>query len=158
MVLFCKLASQQQVDIMSDKPDAKTKIITELKSQPPAGAANTDNLRTYIPGQAAPKAVGKLVVVSGDAAGTERPFFDGTNSIGRDPAQNRVGLDVEDSYISRSGHAILNVDSARKAMTIIDGGKPNRVQVNGTPITAETGVKPGDTVQIGRTIVRFEFV
>jgi FHA domain len=147
------------VDIMSDpkKPDAKTKIITEVQHQQPAGAANTDNLRTYIPGVAAPQAVGKLVIVSGDAAGGVRPIYDGTNSVGRDPAQNRVGLDVEDSYISRSGHAILNVDSARKTMTIIDGGKPNRVQVNGQPITAETSIKPTDTVQIGRTNVRFEF-
>ena len=144
---------------MSDpqKPDAKTKVITEIQSHPPPEAANTDNLRTYIPGAAAPQAVGKLLIVSGDAAGGTRPIYDGTNSIGRDPAQNRIGLDVEDSYISRSGHAILNVDSARKTMTILDGGKPNRVQVNGQAITAETGVEATDTVQIGRTTVRFEF-
>lgn len=144
---------------MSDpnKPDAKTKIITELKSKEPAGAANTDNLRTYIPQHAAPKAVGRLVVIAGDATGTERPFFDGTNSIGRDPAQNRIGLDIEDSYISRSGHAILNVDVSRKSISILDGGKANRVQVNGHPIAAETMVKQNDTVQIGRTMVRFEF-
>jgi pSer/pThr/pTyr-binding forkhead associated (FHA) protein len=143
---------------MSDpnKPAPKTKIITEAKGQQPAQPANTDNLRTYIPGMAAPKAVGKLVIVSGDGAGGTRPFFDGTNSIGRDPDQNRVGLDVEDSYISRTGHAILNVDSARKSMSIIDGGKPNRVQVNGQPITAEVIIKATDTVQIGRTTVRFE--
>ena len=141
---------------MSDPNTPKTKIITEAVQQP-AGAANTDNLRTYIPGLAAAKAVGKLVIIAGDAAGGTRPIYEGTNSIGRDPAQNRIGLDVEDSYISRTGHAILNVDSGRKAMSIIDGGKPNRVQVNSHPITAEVSVKATDTVMIGRTMVRFEF-
>ena len=143
---------------MSDPKDPanpKTKIITQ-SVQPPANVANTDNLRTYIPGFAAPKAVGKLVIVGGDAAGGTRAFFDGTNSIGRDPDQNRIGLDVEDSYISRTGHAILNVDSVRKTMSIIDGGKPNRVQVNGQAITTEVSLQSTDTVQIGRTMVRFE--
>lgn len=143
---------------MSDpnKPDAKTKIINQPGASPAAPPANTDNLRTYIPGMAPPKAVGKLVIVEGDGTGSTRPFYDGTNSIGRDPTQNRVGLDVEDTYISRAGHAILNVDSARKTMSVIDGGKPNQVQVNGQPIKAETNIKSTDIVQIGRTMVRFE--
>jgi FHA domain len=139
------------------KTDAKTTIITELKSQQTPGAPDTDNVRTYIPGLATPTAVGRLVIADGPAAGEARPFFDGTNSIGRDPAQNRVGLDVEDSYMSRSGHAILNVDVARRTMSILDGGKANRVQVNGQQIAKEVSLKPTDTVQIGRTLVRFEF-
>ncbi len=84
-------------------------------------------------------------------------MYEGTNSIGRDPEQNRVGLDVDDSYISRQGHAILTVDTARRTMTLIDGGKANRVQVNGQVVTKEVALRPTDTVQIGRTLVRFEF-
>lgn len=145
---------------MSDpkKPDGKTKIFTEHKAQPAAGAPDTDNIRTYIPGLATPKAVGKLVVVEGPAAGATRDVFDGTNSIGRDPDQNRIGLDIEDSYISRTGHAILTVDAARKTMSLLDGGKPNRVQVNGQPLGKEVALRPTDTVQIGRTLVRFELL
>lgn len=144
---------------MSDptKPDAKTKIITQVQPQPQPGAPDTDNIRTYIPGLAANAPVGRMVIAEGPSAGAARPFYDGTNSIGRDPAQNRVGLDVEDSYISRQGHAILTVDAARRSMMLLDGGKANRVQINGQQLTKETTLKPTDTVQIGRTLVRFEF-
>ena len=106
-------SSAEQVDEMNDpkKPDGKTKIFSEHKAQPAPGAPDTDNIQTYIPGLATPKSVGKLVILDGPSAGSARLFFDGTNSIGRDPDQNRVGLDVEDSYISRTGHAILTVDA-----------------------------------------------
>ena len=131
---------------------------SEVAGQAPPEPVNTDNVRTYIPGlAAAAKAVGKLVVASGPSAGATRPFYDGTNPIGRDPAQNRVGLDIEDVYISRAGHAILNVDSARRTLSILDGGKDNRVQVNGHQLTREVSIKSTDIVQIGRTSVRFEF-
>ena len=142
---------------MSDKPAPKTKIITEVHGQPAPAAPNLDEVRTYIPGLAAQLPAGRMVIESGPGAGTSRPFYDGTNPIGRDPLQNRVGLDVEDSYISRTGHAILTVDKARKSMSILDGGKSNRVQVNGHILTQEVSIKSTDVVQIGRTNVRFEF-
>ena len=156
IIPICNLL--RKVDIMSDpnKPDGKTKIITELKSQPPRNAPNTDEVTTQLVGLTAAKIAGKMTVVSGDAAGTTRPFYDGTNSIGRDPDQNLIG--VEDSYISRTGHAILTVDVARRKLSILDGGKPNRVQVNGQPIDKAVTLKATDTVQLGRTIVRFELV
>ena len=135
----------------------KTKIITEVHGQAAPAAPDTDNVRTYIPGLAAQRSVGRMLIESGPSAGSSRPVYDGTNPIGRDAAQNRVALDVEDSYISRTGHAILNVDVARKAMSILDGGKANRVQVNGHLLTSEVSIKPTDVVQIGRTTVRFEF-
>ena len=143
---------------MSDPktPDGKTRIVTEHQARPAPAAPDTDNIRTYIPGLATPKSVGKLVIVDGPAAGATRDIFDGTNSIGRDPDQNRIGLDIDDSYISRTGHAILTVDAARRTMTLLDGGKPNRVQVNGQPIGKEVSLKPTDKVQIGRTTVRME--
>ena len=138
------------------KPDCKTKIFSEHKAQPAPGAPDTDNIQTYIPGLATPKSVGKLVILDGPSAGSARLFFDGTNSIGRDPDQNRVGLDVEDSYISRTGHAILTVDAIRRTMSLLDGGKANRVLVNGQPIGKEVSLQATDKVQIGRTLVRFE--
>ena len=95
----------------------KTKIITEVHGQAAPAAPDTDNVRTYIPGLAAQRSVGRMLIESGPSAGSSRPVYDGTNPIGRDAAQNRVALDVEDSYISRTGHAILNVDVARKAMS-----------------------------------------
>ena len=48
--LLSTITTVEQVDIMSDpnKPDAKTKIITEVKGQQAPQPANTDNLRVIV--------------------------------------------------------------------------------------------------------------
>lgn len=139
-----------------DKNEPKTHVITEHRDRP-AVAPDTDDVGTYVAGIANARAIGRMVIVDGAAAGQTRPFYDGTNSIGRDPDQNRVPLDVEDTHVSRSGHAILAVDHTRGRMTILDGGKPNRVLLNGSGFEGERVIGPNDLVQIGRTTVRFEF-
>ena len=137
--------------------DRKTEIIDQPKP-PPRAPTDPDIIPTQYVLQPGHKPVGNLVIQSGPATGGTRPIYDGTNAIGRNPDLkiNRIALDIDDAYISRNQHAVLTVESARRAMTIHDNDKTNRIKVNGQHVTGPVSIKSTDVVQIGRTTVRFE--
>ena len=73
---------------------------------------------------------------------------EGEITIGR-----ATGADIAlpgDSFIS-SRHARLWVDAGR--LWVEDLGSTNGTQVNGRLISSATGLKPGDRVQVGRTVL-----
>jgi hypothetical protein len=143
---------------MSNAGDDKNKATTQIHGVPNAagGAVGGDGIQTYIAGAATDRPVGRVTVVAGPGQGQVRTVYAGTNSIGRDPGQNRIAFDFDDSYMSRHEHAVLTVDAITKKMVVIDRGKANRVQVNGEPLIGEKAVTDRDLVQVGRTFLKFE--
>jgi pSer/pThr/pTyr-binding forkhead associated (FHA) protein len=118
---------------------------------------NTDDLPTYVAAaKKTDKVVAKLVLTEGPGAGQTRDVYAGTNSIGREPSRNRIGLVVGDDTISRESHAIVFHDEKAGLFQLFDGGKPNPVYLNGQVVTAQAPLKFGDVIHIGKTSMRFD--
>lgn len=145
---------------MTNSNDEKAK--TQIHGVPGGAAQGAggvgDGIQTYIAGVASDRPVGRVTVIAGPGQGQVRTVFSGTNSIGRDPQQNRISFDYDDTYMSRHEHAVLTVDAITNTMTVIDRGKANRVQVNGDPLIGERSITDKDLVQVGRTFLKFELV
>lgn len=78
-------------------------------------------------------------------------------TLGRDPTCAIVFDAQRDDAVSRR-HAIIRVTGGdRPGFVIADLGSSNGTLVNGTRITAETELLPGDTVQLGRSGPTFVF-
>ena len=97
--------------------------------------------------------VGTLTIVEGPGAGQSLPVYKGSNQIGRSP-DSRIQIDFGDATISRVQHAVMVYDADTRVFTIVDGGKPNPVMVNGERLTGIRSVVPGDTIRIGLTMLR----
>jgi hypothetical protein len=138
----------------SDNDKAKTQVHGIPGAAP--GTPGGDGIQTYIAGAASDRPVGRVSVIAGPGQGQVRTVYAGTNSIGRDPQQNRISFDYDDTYMSRHEHAVITVDAVSKKMVVIDRGKANRVQVNGEPLIGERVVTDKDLVQVGRTFLKFE--
>jgi two-component system, cell cycle response regulator len=91
-----------------------------------------------------------LVVISGDEndAG-KRVLVEETLLIGRDP---QAALVLSDSKVSWH-HATL--EDRGDSWTVVDLGSTNGVLLDGRRVD-EAGLKPGDTVVLGGTVLRFE--
>ncbi|MFM2423582.1 MAG: hypothetical protein RL291_2112 [Pseudomonadota bacterium] len=140
----------------SDNDKAKTQVHGAAQGAATGAAGAADGIQTYIAGAASDRPVGRVSVIAGPGQGQVRTLYAGTNSIGRDPQQNRIAFDYDDTYMSRHEHAVITVDAVTKKMVVIDRGKPNRVQVNGEPLIGERAVTDKDLVQVGRTFLKFE--
>jgi subtilisin family serine protease len=114
------------------------------------------------PGQAAPPhlgdtlvaggpAWGRLLVIAGPAAGSEHRLSTPSALIGRS-ADATVSI-PGDRAISRS-HARLSQDGGQAS--IEDLGSSYGTMVNGRPIRRPTPLRPGDTITIGETSLRYE--
>lgn len=123
----------------------------------PRTEPNTDELPTYVAAaKKTEKIVARLVVTEGPGTGQTREVFAGTNSIGREPSRNRIGLAVGDDTISRESHAIIFHDDKAGLFQLFDGGKPNPVYLNGHVVTGQAPLKFGDTIHVGKTSMRFD--
>src|SRR5690606_16672987 len=96
-----------------------------------------------------------LTIVDGPGKGETRPIFSGSNQIGR-AADMRIQLDFGDQTISRTQHGIIVYDGQAKAHSIIDGGKPNPIMVNGERLSEQRKLANGDMIKIGLTTLRFD--
>jgi pSer/pThr/pTyr-binding forkhead associated (FHA) protein len=89
-----------------------------------------------------------IVIVSGDAAGTEFPLQRRTTSIGRGPDSDWA---IEDDAMSRE-HAA--VEFTGKGFRIRDLGSMNGVLVNGAEVKVAV-LKHGDRFQLGEHVFQF---
>ena len=136
------------------RPGKETKFIQSPDASVSAGqrrAGNLDNVSTEFLSAADDRVVAMLALIAGPGNGATRPVFAGTNAIGRDATQNRIGLDFGDGAISRKGHAILVSDAGAGTFRVFDGGKPNPVLLNGKILAGDLPLAIGDVIQIGDT-------
>ena len=136
------------------RPGKETKFIPSPDASVSAGqarAGNLDNVSTEFMAAVDDRVVATLSLIAGPGQGQTRPVRAGTNAIGRDPTQNRIGLDYGDGAISRKGHAILVADAGAGSFRIFDGGKPNPVFLNGKILSGDLAISIGDVIQIGDT-------
>jgi hypothetical protein len=90
-------------------------------------------------------------VVSGNAAGTQITLGD-EFQIGRAaPAEGRLGDDPE---LSRAHAKVTR--NPQGQFVVEDLGSTNGTAVNGQRISAPTVLKPGDTVQVGKSTLQFQ--
>ena len=137
------------------RPGKETKFIPN--ADPIAGkarAGDLDNIATEFITASDDRLVAQIVIIAGPGSGQSRPVYAGTNSIGRDPSQNRVGIDLGDAAISRKGHAILVCDAKNGSFRVYDGGKPNPVLLNGAVLSGDQAMAINDVIQIGDTQLR----
>jgi hypothetical protein len=93
-----------------------------------------------------------LTVISGAASGTEIPL-DGEFVVGRGEAGS--GNLAEDTEISRR-HARFHRENG--SFVVEDLGSTNGTYVNGRRVTGPTALMPGDEIQLGKTLVKFDGV
>jgi hypothetical protein len=139
---------------MSGKPDTEVDHTTIVRHVKTADAdrpdQDTDDLATHFITSPAANPVARLVIIGGPGAGSSRPIYAGTNSIGRETS-NRVPLDFGDDTISRRQHALIVIDAETGTMQIRDGGKINPIVVNGAIVSGQASIAIGDTIELGTT-------
>lgn len=139
---------------MNDKEKSQTiHIPTKGTSGAPRAGANLDDVATQVQLANAGPPIGRLTIIEGPGLGTVRTIYKGTNSVGR-YTDNIVALDFGDNAISRHQHAVIDCND--REVRILDGGKPNPIEVNGSRVTKEQSLRSGDLVQIGITKLRYE--
>lgn len=136
--------------------DRKPAPSTRIVGAPASGGGNTDDVETHVLATAQDRVVGWLSIVDGPGKGQRRAVHTGTNAIGRDAQSNRLVLDFGDDTVSRTGHAIIVYEAGTRSFRLVDGGKGNRVKVNGKDVVAAVVLKPADIIEIGQTRLRFE--
>lgn len=135
----------------SDKPGGRdTQVIPGADKYGDRGAADTDQMMTVV----RHVVVGRLVVVGGPGKGTVIDLHKGTNSIGRDPKLNVIGINFGDDTISRKEHAFISYSSS--GFRVADNGKPNPIKINGEVLTGDRAVEHNDVIEIGVTMLRLE--
>ena len=98
--------------------------------------------------------------VTGSKANQVEPFpYDTVNdlTLGRDPACSVVFDPQRDDAVSRQHAVIKIVKGDRVSFSIVDLNSSNGTYVNGTRITSENELLPGDTVQLGQRGPSFMF-
>ena len=120
------------------------------------GSLNTDDVETHVMATAQDRIVGWLVVVEGPGTGKRLAVRTGTNAVGRDRQSNRIVLDFGDEFVSRTGHAIIVHDAAQRRFRLIDGGKANRIRLNGRDVAQEAVLAADDRITVGSTVMKFE--
>ena len=139
---------------MNDKDKSQT-IHIPTKGTPGAqrSSANLDDVPTQVQLANAGPPIGRLTIIEGPGLGTVRSVYKGTNSVGR-YTDNIVALDFGDNAIPRHQNAVI--DCGDREVRILDGGKPNPIEVNGVRVAKEQVLRSGDLVQIGTTKLRYE--
>lgn len=98
--------------------------------------------------------IGWLVVVDGPGRGASFTLTAGLSTIGRDSTQT-VTLDFGDTSISRERHASVAYDEEDNCAYVGHGGKSNIVKFNDKPLLSTEELNGGDTIRIGKTVLRF---
>lgn len=90
----------------------------------------------------------KITVVSGPDFGSELRLENGSFRIGKDPTNDLV---LKDTAVSRT-HLLVAVD--RGNVTVTDNQSTNGAYCSGMKFTS-IEIKPGATIRIGRTVIKF---
>lgn len=98
--------------------------------------------------------IGWIVVIEGPGRGASFTLTAGLSTVGRDPDQT-VTLDFGDTSISRERHLAIAHDDEENRTYIGHGGKTNIVRHNDKPLLTTEELCDGDTVRIGKTVLRF---
>ena len=98
--------------------------------------------------------VGWLVVISGPGQGKASELGYGMNDIGRSP-EGRVALNFGDDEISRKRHAMLTYDPKGRKFYVQHGGGANLTYLNDAPLLETKELTGGETIELGKTILRF---
>ena len=98
--------------------------------------------------------IGWLVVVEGPGRGASFTLTAGLSTIGRDATQS-VALDFGDTAISRERHVAIAYDAEDNRTYVGHGGKTNIVRLNDKPLLTTEDLGDGDTIKIGKTVLRF---
>ena len=94
------------------------------------------------------------MVVDGPGRGASFTLTAGLSTIGRDSTQT-VTLDFGDTSISRERHASVAYDEEDNCAYVGHGGKSNIVKLNDKPLLSTEELNGGDTIRIGKTVLRF---
>lgn len=98
--------------------------------------------------------IGWLVVIDGPGRGASFTLAAGLSTVGRDPGQT-VTLDFGDATISRERHLCIAYDDEDNRTYVGHGGKANIVRLNDRPLLSTEDLNDGDTIRIGKTVLRF---
>ena len=98
--------------------------------------------------------VGWIVVVDGPGRGASFTLTAGLSTVGRDPGQT-VALDFGDASISREQHVAIAYDEEENRTFVGHGGKSNIVRLNDKPLLTTEDLNDGDTIRIGKTVLRY---
>lgn len=112
-----------------------------------APAASAPSAEPFFP-------IGWIVVVDGPGRGASFTLTAGLSTLGRDPDQT-VTLDFGDTAISRDRHVAIAYDEDDNRSYIGHGGKANIVRLNDKPLLSTEELHDGDTIRIGKTMLRF---
>jgi hypothetical protein len=97
--------------------------------------------------------VGWLVCVEGPHKGKDYRLRAGRNSIGRDET-NRIAI-TADKSVSRNEHAIVSYDPRGRQFKMIMSKGTNLVYLNGESVDVSSKLNGGDTLELGKTKLRF---
>ncbi len=98
--------------------------------------------------------VGWLIVISGPGQGKSLELGHGMNDIGRSP-EGRVALNFGDDEISRKRHAMLTYDPRGRKFYVQHGGGANLTYLNDTPLLETQKLTGGETIELGKTVLKF---
>lgn len=98
--------------------------------------------------------IGWIVVAEGPGRGASFTLTTGLSTVGRDPDQT-IALDFGDTAISRQNHVAIAHDDEENRTFVGHGGKSNIVRHNDTPLLTTETLADGDTIRIGKTVLRF---
>lgn len=98
--------------------------------------------------------IGWIVVIDGPGRGASFTLTTGLSTIGRD-ADQTIPLDFGDTAISRQNHVAIAHDDEENRTYVGHGGKSNIVRHNDTPLLTTETLADGDTIRIGKTVLRF---
>lgn len=98
--------------------------------------------------------IGWIVVIEGPGRGASFTLTAGLSTVGRD-ADQTVTLDFGDTSISRERHISIAHDDEDGRTYIGHGGKTNIVRHNDRPLLTTEELSNGDTIKIGKTVLRF---
>ncbi|WP_323771892.1 FHA domain-containing protein [Antarctobacter sp.] len=98
--------------------------------------------------------IGWIVVIEGPGRGASFTLTAGLSTVGRD-ADQTVALDFGDTSISRERHISIAHDDEENRTYIGHGGKTNIVRHNDKPLLTTEELTNGDSIKIGKTVLRF---
>lgn len=101
-----------------------------------------------------PMPIGCVVIVDGPGRGEAFFLTRLVNRIGRDESQD-VSLRFGDDFVSRDCHAVIVYDDEINQFGIVDGKKENPVLLNETVVRRAEKLQSGDTLRVGKTVLRF---
>ena len=119
-------------------------VAPDVFATPPAAAATND---PRFP-------IGWIVVIEGPGRGASFTLTAGLSTVGRD-ADQTVSLDFGDTSISRERHVAIAYDDEENRAYVGHGGKTNIVRHNDKPLLTTEELTDGDTIKIGKTVLRF---